>query len=127
MVDGCGHVEHPLPPAVLDAHTDMKVTVELKGRDQRTIRRSANIIMVGHQWPKIDVDAQGADTRLRWAHRVPDTAPVMGQERRDLMMSPEGIIRFRYRMMMKMHELMTDEKGPCWRLRPMRAKAMCAT
>ena len=112
VVDGCGHVEHDLKSSVLDAHTDTLVTVEQKGKDQKSLRRSANIVLVGHTWPRIDVDAQGADTRLRWAHKVDSDAPVLEQEHRDVMMSPEGIARFRWRFVEKIGELTNDPRGP---------------
>ena len=112
VVDGCGHLEHDLPSAALDAHTDTLVTVEMKGENQKTMRRSANIVLVGHSWPKIDVDAQGADTRLRWALKVDDDAPILEQERRDILMSPEGIARFRWRFVETIGRLINDPKGP---------------
>ncbi len=112
VVDGCGHVEQDLSSSVLDAHTDTLVTVELKGQDQKTVRRSANIVLVGHSWPRIDVDAQGADTRLRWALKVDDDAPILEQERRDTLMSPEGIARFRWRFVETIGRLINDPKGP---------------
>ncbi len=112
VVDGCGHVLHDLPSSVLDAHTDVLVTIELKGQDRQSVRRAGNLVLVGHDWPKIDVDAQGASTRLRWALRVPDSAPPLSQERRDALMSPEGVVRFRWRLIEKMGELANDSRGP---------------
>ena len=111
VVDGCGHIDHDLPPSVLDAHTDVMVTIELKGKDAKSVRRMGNIVLLGHDWPPIDVDAQGASTRLRWAHRVSPDATPLDQSRRDLLMSPAGIERFRWRFVSKMHELANADGG----------------
>ena len=65
------------------------LTVERKGVDARSERRTATVVFLGNGWPAIDSDSPGAAARFRWAiERQTGTLP---QAVRDGIMTRDGV------------------------------------
>ena len=99
ILDECGHVEDELPAAVINSHTDEHLTIEEKGQPVTTLRRTGSLVLVGHQFPKINVHSQGIESRIKWVLRVPDDAIELSQETRDLMLSRDGVMQLQWRIL----------------------------
>ena len=116
VLDECGHVaggdeDARLPTAAINSHTDEYMTIEKKGENVHTAKRTGSLVLVGHDWPPIDVHDQGIDTRIQWVHHVKEDADAMTQEERDMLVSPAAVQRFRFRLLNMAQSLMADPRG----------------
>ena len=100
-----------LPTAAINSHTDEYMTIEKKGENVRTAKRTGSLVLVGHDWPPIDIHDQGIDTRIQWVHHVKGDADAMTQEERDMLVSPDAVKRFRHRLLIMARDLMGDPRG----------------
>lgn len=54
----------------LKAFGDDNLSVELKGENRRTVRRSGTAVFIGHDWPHLDTSAQGMPDRFKHCYRA---------------------------------------------------------
>ena len=115
VLDEVGHMDRPIAANDVNALTGNKLTVELKGLDITTTQRVGNVVLVGHDWPKLKVDAQGVSTRITWAHEFAEDLGPMPQHDRDLLMnSPDAHAYLRAWLLEHACRLLNDQRGP-WR------------
>ena len=108
MLDEATHQEAEFKASQLNALDSDELEWERKGRDRITVRRTANILIMGaEQWPNVDSDAQGFESRFRWVMDRIDVDRMTG-EQRALLLSDESIERLRYGMMNFAHDMISE-------------------
>ena len=73
----------------INALTDASIYVERKGIDAEMRNRTANVLLMGADWPAIEL-GQGGANRVQWAMNAPDMGE-MPRGMRDWMLSDEGV------------------------------------
>lgn len=87
IFDEADKITAPPPPGALNALTARRLRIEPKGRDAYYAPRRANALMLGADWPALDM-VQGADTRFVWGYDA--HLPVLPGGIWEWMMSAEG-------------------------------------
>ena len=130
FVDECekGQGEKPLiiGSESVTAVTGTVLSVEEKGKPERSMRRTATPVLLGADWPYFNADAQGMKTRFVWALELPDSIGVMTTEERELLLSPAALTYLRTWMVAKAHELLTKTDNPDEATRTERSNACVA-
>ena len=85
-VDKIPEIKHGL----LNSITTETPSIERKGIDPRDGQRTGQPILIGGDWPTVDLDGQGVPDRLRWAWNKEDVAPIDEQERQAIL-HPDGL------------------------------------
>ena len=73
----------------INALTDASIYVERKGIDAEMRNRTANVLLMGADWPAIEL-GQGGSNRVQWAVNLPGMRE-MPRGMRDWMLSEEGV------------------------------------
>lgn len=71
------------------------MSVEPKGLDVRVMLRQGTAVLIGNEWPSVNVRAAGARERLQWAYAIPEKFGPMPKKDRNLLLSPDATRQLR--------------------------------
>ena len=116
FVDECekGQGDKPLiiGSEAITAVTGTTLSVEEKGKPERSMLRTATPILLGADWPFFNADAQGIKTRFVWAVELQDSAGIMTSQERSMLIAPAAVAYLRAWMVKKAHELLNSGDDP---------------
>ena len=88
FLDEADKVDTPPSIARVNELSNETIQVNIKFQQEEQLPRTANVILIGADWPAISV-GQGADTRFQWAWDAPKTGE-MDPGLRAMLMTPEA-------------------------------------
>ena len=102
---GAGNTELEIDSATITHCTNERLKIEPKGEKTVTKRRTSGTLLIGDDWPGVDVDEQGMATRLTWARDYEDSeCGPMTATMRALLFSPKALAYLRMFMCEQAHE-----------------------
>ena len=73
------------PAGMINHVADDYIALHLKGKDVFNARRTGNLIFVGNDWPSVDFNQPGVDSRIPHAWKVDTAVPISWQTRARLL------------------------------------------
>ena len=70
MVDEAGHADVEITTSQINECVQNSIDLERKYEQRKTVRRIGSIVMMGHEWPRVNYSDQGISERFQWCYEV---------------------------------------------------------